>query len=479
MPPKKKVVVKKERRDTIDLDEINEETLRVGDMAWSPHPTEVWGRFKIRAVNGTTVKLEKDGANSEVDLYYDPVLAINPTSEDDMTSLHHMHEPGILQNMEERQQILWAAPIEMGLVEGGGPYTYVANVLIAVNPLRFAKVTAQQVVDQMKSYNDKKATDMIPHPYGLAEISYNQMINSKSLGSLTNQSMVISGESGAGKTETCKIMLRYLTQRQKGGGEDKGLDVRLMKSNPILEGFGNAKTHRNPNSSRFGKFMKLQFSGDGKYALVGATLETYLLERSRLVFQMEGERNYHIFYMLCKGAHENQRKEMQLGECKDYKLINQSGCYDVPSWNDVEEYEEMLRSFTACKITDEQQAGIRGVLAGLLHLGNVPIEEKQTTEGDIACVNDMDNLKKVGMCWGIDAGALSTVLCERTLKTRSETYQVKRSRPRPPSGGMRWPRPCSITSSSGSSTAWPSASTPWAPRRLSSASSTFSASRPS
>jgi hypothetical protein len=421
-------VAKKERRPTVEIDEINEETLRVGDMAWSPHPKEVWAQYKVKAVNGFTVKLEKDGATSEVDIHFDPVMAINPTSEDDMTSLHHMHEPGILANMEERQMKLWAAPIEMGMVEGGGPYTYVANVLIAVNPLRFAKVTPEQVVDMMKSYNDKKATDMIPHPYGLAEISYNQMINSKALGSMTNQSMVISGESGAGKTETCKIMLRYLTQRQKTDGPDAGLDKRLMKSNPILEAFGNAKTHRNPNSSRFGKFMKLQFSNDGKYALVAATLETYLLERSRLVFQMEGERNYHIFYMICKGAHADQRAAVELGECKEYKLINQSGCYDVPSWDDVAEYEEMLRSFTTCKITDEQQAGIRGVLAGLLHLGNVPIEEKNTTEGDISCVNDMNTLKRAAKCFGVDPDALVLVLCERTLKTRNETYQVKRSK---------------------------------------------------
>lgn len=126
---------------------------------------------------------------------------------------------------------------------------------------------------------------------GLAEMSYKQMVTSKSMGTITNQSLVISGESGAGKTETCKILLRYITSRTPINGKksEAGLDRRLMESNPILEGFGNAKTHRNPNSSRFGKFMKLQYSDDGNYELIGATLETYLLERSRLVFQMEGK----------------------------------------------------------------------------------------------------------------------------------------------------------------------------------------------
>jgi myosin heavy subunit len=250
------------------------------------------------------------------------------------------------------------------------------------------------------------------------------MITSKAMGTITNQSLVISGESGAGKTETCKILLRYITSRTPLDGKksEAGLDRRLMESNPILEGFGNAKTHRNPNSSRFGKFMKLQYSDDGNYALIGATLETYLLERSRLVFQMEGERNYHIFYMLCKGATDDQRKEFKLKTAEHYQMVNQSGCYTVNGWDDEEEYAAMLNAFECVRMSKESQRKVGtkpphtlshththihqmiGVIAGVLHLGNVVIETETTTEGDIAAVKSaMDELKACAECFGVDA----------------------------------------------------------------------------
>ena len=427
-----KIKVAALRRNSKDVKE-DLEVLRRGEQAWYAHPEKVWDYCTVESMQGSKATIKDySGATKTVDVYYDPVLPKNPTDEEDMTSLNYLHEPGIMHCMELRQHTLWAGNVLETAVPNGGPYTYVANVLIAVNPLRFAKVTEEQVKAHMKSYEDKKINDMPPHPYGLAEMSYSQMLNCKSTGNIENQSIVISGESGAGKTETCKILLKYLTQRgtaQEGKG---GLDVRLMQTNPILEAFGNAKTHRNPNSSRFGKFMKLQHTKDGKYTLCGATLETYLLEKTRIVFQMEGERNYHVLYMVSSFAHviPDQAVVTKLGlkHAKEFYFVNQSGCYTVPKWDDEAEFKDMITAFGYCGMGEDTQNKIFGVLASVLHLGNIQFGEETTSEGDVAKVLDVEAQAATAECLQVDNEALRVVLCERMLKSKDDVYQIKRTK---------------------------------------------------
>ncbi len=231
------------------------------------------------------------------------ILRLNPEGVvEDMTSLYNMHQAGVLFNLEQRSEL-----------SNQLPYTFVANVLVAVNPLQRNHSVPE---------HGRNLSSLLPHPFSMGETAYQNMVRvaaarAKGRGiseTPVHQSVVICGESGAGKTETCEIFLSYLTQANRGGTGDRisNLDQRLLKSNPVLESLGNAKTHRNPNSSRFGKFMKLQYGQNGSDGVLkGASLETYLFEKTRIVFQIEGERNFHIFYMLVKGAKQMNLQKLE------------------------------------------------------------------------------------------------------------------------------------------------------------------------
>ena len=185
----------------------------------------------------------------------------------------------------------------------GEMYTCIGPVLIAINPYKLLTKQGSIYRESVaRYYYDKTPLEVSPHVYSVASEALKGMRSAR-----TNQCVLVSGESGAGKTETAKMILGYLCHRVRnragGGGEaSPGLDRQLLDSNPILEALGNARTSRNDNSSRFGKFMKLQFDTDASLVLAGATIETYLLERSRVIAQTDGERNYHALYQLVAGA---------------------------------------------------------------------------------------------------------------------------------------------------------------------------------
>lgn len=257
--------------------------IEVGKTIWIPGNERVWEQATVMAIGDLKVTVRTTaGKVQQVDRGL--ALPLNPRVTNDMTSLYYIHEAGVLYNLEERAKL-----------DDQRPYTFMANVLIAVNPL---KHIPDPPVSQIMNNSSCP-----PHPYSIAELAYQQMAYNSTAEMPTNQSVVISGESGAGKTESSKIVLKHLTTRgvygkraladdvetqQKSRSEHgSSLDHRLIEQNPILEAFGNAKTLRNHNSSRFGKFMKLQFTSDGAYTLAGAFVETYLLEKSRLVYQVD------------------------------------------------------------------------------------------------------------------------------------------------------------------------------------------------
>ena len=187
--------------------------------------------------------------------------------------LIHISESTILDNMKKR-------------FADGKIYTYTANILIAVNPFKPLSIYGP---DHMPPYVNKPLGIMEPHVYAMSEEAYKTMLKTK-----LSQSLVVSGESGAGKTETNKHLMNYLTFRSKSETVGSSIAEVIHGANPVLEAFGNAKTSRNNNSSRFGKFVKLSFSDSG--GVLGATTQQYLLEKSRVPFQSKGERNYHVFY---------------------------------------------------------------------------------------------------------------------------------------------------------------------------------------
>ncbi|EMS55825.1 Myosin-J heavy chain [Triticum urartu] len=267
---------------------------------------------------------------------------------DDMTRLSYLHEPGVLDNLAVR----YAKNII---------YTYTGNILIAINPFQRLPHIAEP--STMEKYRGANFGELDPHVFALADVSYRKQAKGKS------NSILVSGESGAGKTETTKLLMRYLAflgGRSKTGG--RTVEQQVLESNPVLEAFGNAKTVRNNNSSRFGKFVEIQFDQSGKIS--GAAIRTYLLERSRVCQINSPERNYHCFYFLCSAPSEDI-KRYKLGDPSSFHYLNQSSCIKVDGMSDAEEYLATRSAMNTVGITEQEQEATFRVVAAVLHLGNL------------------------------------------------------------------------------------------------------------
>ncbi|CAM9603433.1 unnamed protein product, partial [Sphacelaria rigidula] len=326
----------------------------------------------------------------------------NPKVVSDMTALHHIHEPGILYNLGERSKI-----------DNQKPYTFMGTILIAVNPLR--KVEDPEMTTFMNHSLDPEQ----PHPYAIAELAYHQMRlgAGKKEG---NQSIVVSGESGAGKTETSKIMLRFLTHRSVGGVSN--LEQKVVDSSPILESFGNAKTLRNNNSSRFGKFLKMQFTKD-KFKLAGGFIETYLLEKSRVLAQGQGERNFHILYELVAGASASGLSaKLKLGSAETFKVLSQSGCMVLDGVDDAAQFRGVQKAFDTIGMDQSTQMQVWQTLAAVLHMANVRFDTKESAQGEIASISDRAVLTTLAKLLGVTEAVLESMLTQRVVTTRGEVF---------------------------------------------------------
>jgi myosin heavy subunit len=317
----------------------------------------------VLTAKGTTVTVDMAAAGGEL-------LTCNPSLEADMTSLWHLHEPGVLHNLRGRFERL-------------EPYTYVAHLLVAVNPLQ---PVAQPEMETVRAAPSLSV--VAPHPYAVAESAYRALL----LPQATSQSIVVSGESGAGKTESTKIVLRYLAWRaaaaaSKASGS-ANLNERILQANPIAESLGNGKTQRNHNSSRFGKYIRLSFGRVGGRAAAGAgaaagdgaplellvgSIETYLLETSRVIRQLPSERNFHIFYEMLAGASAAQRTQWRVpaNGPMGFNVLSHSGCVSVPQHPDAQCFAELTHGLKCLGVPSEQQASLLACLAGVLHLGNL------------------------------------------------------------------------------------------------------------
>ena len=204
--------------------------------------------------------------------------------------------------------------------ENGEIYTYIGHVLVSVNPFRDLGIYTDKVLD---SYRGKNRLEVPPHVFAIAESAYYNMNAYKE-----NQCIIISGESGAGKTEAAKRIMQYIAN-VSGGSNSQIQETKdmVLATNPLLESFGNAKTLRNNNSSRFGKYLEIQFNAQGEP--VGANINNYLLEKSRVVGQITNERNFHIFYQFTKAASSSYRETFGLQQPQSYLYTSKSKCYDV------------------------------------------------------------------------------------------------------------------------------------------------------
>jgi len=289
-------------------------------------------------------------------------------------------------------------------------YTYVGKILVAVNPYQRLDIYGEKL---MKSYRKKivAPTPPLPHVYGIAALAYHNMMTDHQ-----SQSVLISGESGAGKTETTKKVLQYMAFV---AGSSSGIETQILQSNPLLEAFGNAKTLRNNNSSRFGKWMQIDFDRAGR--VIGCEIENYLLETSRVTTQNPDERSYHIFYMLMAGADAAMRARLQLEDgAEGFTYTNTSGCTTIDKGehsDDAHEYAELTQAMTDLTFSAADQAQILGVVGGVLHLGNLQFMPGADGDDSSAIANE-EELEVAAKLIGCDAELLHQGL---TLKKVSIT----------------------------------------------------------
>ncbi|XP_058512821.1 unconventional myosin-Ih isoform X2 [Ochotona princeps] len=245
-------------------------------------------------------------------------------------------------------------------------YTYIGTLLVSVNPYQDLGI---YTVSQMELYQGVNFFELPPHVYAIADNAYRMMCSE-----LSNHFILISGESGAGKTEASKKILQYFAVMCPMTESLQVARDRLLLSNPVLEAFGNAKTLRNDNSSRFGKYMDIQFDFQG--VPVGGHIISYLIEKSRVVYQNLGERNFHIFYQLLAGGEAERLAYLGLERDPQlYKYLSQGRCAKESSINDKNDWTTVSKAFPVIDFTEADLENLFGILASVLHLGNVCFEE--------------------------------------------------------------------------------------------------------
>ncbi|MCJ1310195.1 Myosin type-2 heavy chain 1 [Agyrium rufum] len=382
----------------------------VGTRAWQPDTAEGWVASEVqdKKINGNKVFLTFLLDNGESDNQDSLPPLMNPSmleASDDLTSLSHLNEPAVLQAIKLRY-------LQKEI------YTYSGIVLIATNP--FARVDSLYVPGMVQVYAGKQRSSQAPHLFAIAEEAFTDMLRDSH-----NQTIVVSGESGAGKTVSAKYIMRYFATREspdQPGKRAKGVadamsetEEQILATNPIMEAFGNAKTTRNDNSSRFGKYIEIMFSS--KTEIIGAKIRTYLLERSRLVFQPLKERNYHIFYQLVAGASEAEREELGLIPVEHFDYLNQGGSPQIDGMDDRAEFEATKRSLTTVGVTHAKQSEIFKILAALLHLGNIKIT---ATRSESVLSSSEPSLAQATKILGIDGAEFSKWTVKKQLITRGE-----------------------------------------------------------
>ncbi|CAI0436865.1 unnamed protein product [Linum tenue] len=374
----------------------------VGSLVWIEDPDVSWIDGQVLAITGDELKVQCTSDKTVVvkaSSVYPKDPEFPSCGVDDMTKLAYLNEPGVLQNLKVRYDI-------------NEIYTYTGNILIAVNPFR--RLPHLYDGHMMEQYKGAAIGELSPHPFAVADAAYRQMINDQ-----ISQSILVSGESGAGKTESTKSLMRYLAfMGGRSGNEGQSVEQKVLESNPVLEAFGNAKTVRNNNSSRFGKFVELQFDDRGRIS--GAAIRTYLLERSRVCQVSSPERNYHCFYMLCAAPPEDIKK-FKVGSARSFRYLNQSECIELDGLDDPKEYLVTRKAMDVVGISAEEQDAIFRVVAAVLHLGNIVFAKG--SEPDSSEPKDDDarkHLKIAAELFMCDEKGLEDSLCKRVIVTRDD-----------------------------------------------------------
>lgn len=283
-------------------------------------------------------------------------------------------------------------------------------MLVAINPYEILPIYTN---NQINFYKNQKASSTInntPHIFAIGNNAYQEMVTSKK-----NQCIVISGESGAGKTESTKLILQYLAAVS---GKHSWIEQQVLEANPVMEAFGNAKTVRNDNSSRFGKYIDIYFNDNG--AIEGAKIEHYLLEKSRIVSNSKGERNYHIFYAMLAGLSKEEKKRLELEDVTKYSYLTSGAAAICENRNDANEFVSIRSAMKILSFTEDEFWEILKLLAGILHLGNLKYKPTIVQNMDTCEITDGVNLARIAGILGVAKNSLNDALVQKTIFAHGE-----------------------------------------------------------
>ncbi|XP_036886159.1 unconventional myosin-Ia [Sturnira hondurensis] len=317
---------------------------------------------------------------------------------EDLVLLDPLEQESLLRNLQLRY-------------ENKEIYTYIGSVLVSVNPYQQLPIYGPEFIDK---YRDSTFYELKPHIYALANTAY-QSLRSRD----QDQCILITGESGAGKTEASKLVMSYVAAVCGKGEQVNSVKEQLLQSNPVLEAFGNAKTIRNNNSSRFGKYMDIEF--DFKGSPLGGVITNYLLEKSRVVKQLKGERNFHVFYQLLAGADAQLLNALKLErDVSAYAYLN-GEVSRVDGMDDASNFKAMQSAMTVIGFSEEEMRWVLEVTALVLKLGNVELSKEFQDSGIPASgILDGRGVREIEEIAGLNSEELERALCSRTVETTKE-----------------------------------------------------------
>ncbi|KAG7813343.1 hypothetical protein KL921_000889 [Ogataea angusta] len=399
--------------------------LLVDGLVWlpDPHQTFVKGRIIETINDGKQVKVRPENSQEDpIILDIDKIDRCNPPHFDkcqDMASMTYLSEPSVVNNLMLRYK-------------EDSIYTCSGLFLVAINPYKELNIYDKSFISMYKdsrsnksdsSEKDKKLTSCKPHIFAISEEAFQNLITDGK-----DQSVLVTGESGAGKTETTKKVIQYLlavVSTDKDNSTPSSFESQILEANPILESFGNAQTVKNLNSSRFGKFIKIHIQHSTR-RLVGAHIDWYLLEKSRVVLQDKKERNYHVFYQFLKSAPESELKKLRLTRSvQQYGYLKDTN-YAVAGIDDKEEYLRLQKALEVMNFSKEEKRDIFKVIATILHLGNLTFRNRSQDDRQ-ASFSDDAPLSIVSELLGVSENDIRTALLTSKVKAGREFVTQQRT----------------------------------------------------
>uniref|UniRef100_A0A665WNA2 Myosin-9 n=1 Tax=Echeneis naucrates TaxID=173247 RepID=A0A665WNA2_ECHNA len=375
-------------------------------LVWVPSERLGFEAGSVKEERGDECVVELADSGKKIRVNKDDIQKMNPpkfSKVEDMAELTCLNEASVLHNLKERYY--------SGLI-----YTYSGLFCVVINPYKNLPIYSEEIVDM---YKGKKRHEMPPHIYAITDTSYRSMMQDRE-----DQSILCTGESGAGKTENTKKVIQYLAhvasshKTKKDQVSPGELEKQLLQANPILEAFGNAKTVKNDNSSRFGKFIRINFDVNGY--IVGANIETYLLEKSRAIRQAKDERTFHIFYYLLTGAGDKLRNELLLENYNNYRFLS-NGNVTIPGQQDKDLFTETMEAMRIMSIPEDEQIGMLKVVASVLQLGNMSFKKERHT--DQASMPDNTAAQKVCHLMGMNVTDFTRAILSPRIKVGRDYVQ--------------------------------------------------------